>query len=403
MTTLAIPSSKFNEPTLTPCSTSFHNLRVAIVHEWLSTYGGSERVLEQMLQVVPQADVFALLDFIPPAERGFLLGKSAQTSFLQHMPLARTRYRSYLPLMPFAIEQFDLSEYDIVISSSHAVAKGVLTGPDQLHICMCYTPIRYAWDLQHQYLREAGLQKGIKSMAARWMLHRVRLWDYRTAAGVDDFIAISKFIARRISKIYGRSSTVMYPPVDTDRFTLHTAREDFYLAASRMVPYKRMGLIVDAFAAMPDKQLVVIGDGPGFAKVSVRKASNITFLGFQPFESLRDHMQRARAFVFAACEDFGIAPVEAQACGTPVIAFGKGGVGETIVGLESEKPTGVLFLEQTIPAIQEAVQVFEREQYRITSVACRENAELFGIHRFREEFASHIAVEWNRFVERLRV
>lgn len=299
--------------------------RVAIVHDWLTVYAGAERVLEQMLLALPQADLYSLVDFVPEDARGFLGGRRARTSFLQRLPRARTHYRSYLPLMPLAVEQFDLSGYDLVISSSHAVAKGVLTGPDQLHLCICYSPIRYAWDLQHQYLEESGLTRGVKGAAARLLLHYVRLWDARTANGVDDFIAISGFIARRIQKVYRRDATVIYPPVDTDGFALRPDKEDFYLTASRLVPYKKIDLIVEAFSALPDRRLVVIGDGPEMAKVRAKAGPNVQLLGYQPFSVLKDHLQRARAFVFAAEEDFGIVPLEAQACGTPVIAYGKGG------------------------------------------------------------------------------
>lgn len=367
------------------------SLRIAIIHDWLTVYAGAERVLEQMLLCFPEADLFALVDFLPQGGRGFILDKPVQTSFLQKMPLARGKYRQYLPLMPLAIEQFDLSGYDLVISSSHAVAKGVLTGPDQLHLCMCYSPIRYAWDLQHQYLRESGLDRGLKGWLAKWILHKMRIWDARTANGVDRYIAISEFIARRIWKVYRRDADVIYPPVDVAAFTLRADKEDFYLTASRMVPYKKIDLIVEAFSAMPDKKLVVIGDGPDYEKIRAVAGKNVTLLGFQGFDVLKDHMQRARAFVFAAEEDFGIAPLEAQACGTPVIAFGKGGALETIRGLgQSSAPTGVFFDEQTVDAVRAAVDEFERAEARISAEACRANALRFGPDRFRREFAEFV-------------
>ena len=364
-------------------------MKVAIVHDWLVTYAGAERVLEQMLAVYPDADLFSLIEFVPEEERAFLGGRTVQTSFLQRLPGVRRRYRSFLPLMPLAIEQFDLSGYDLVLSSSYAVAKGVLTGPDQLHVCMCYSPMRYAWDLQHQYLRETRLN-GLRGIPARWFLHRIRMWDYRTASGVDDFIAISHFIARRIWKVYRRESTVIYPPVDVDNFSPEGPREDFYVTASRMVPYKRIDLIVEAFAGMPERRLIVIGDGPEGSRIRARAGSNIQFLGQQPFEVLRDHLRRARAFVFAAEEDFGIAPLEAQACGTPVIAYGKGGVLETIPGLISPQPTGVLYDQQEPEALRRAVATFENEMARFTPEACRQNALRFAPARFRRELAEHI-------------
>ena len=382
-----------------PPASDLQNLRVAFVHEWLVKCGGSERVLQQMLRVFPRADLFAVVDFLPSDERGFVLGKTARTTFVQRLPLARTRYRSYLPLMPVAVEQFDLSAYDLVISSSHAVAKGVLTGPDQLHVCMCYSPMRYAWDLQHEYLSESGRERGLGGLLARWLLHRMRLWDYRTANGVDEFIAISGFIARRIAKTYGRSSTVIYPPVDTEGFDLQENKQDYYITASRMVPYKRMAMVVDAFAAMPGRRLVVVGDGPEYKRIASRRHPNIELLGHLPPDALRQRMQQARAFVFAAREDFGIMPLEAQACGTPVIAFGAGGAAETIIGLEADCPTGILFHQQTATAICEAVETFEREERRITPAACRQNALRFSAPRFREEFSAFVARKWNGFRE----
>lgn len=375
-------------------------MKIAIVHDWLTVYAGAERVLEQMLACYPNADLFSVVDFLPSDKRGFIQNKPVSTSFIQRLPFAKAKYRSYLPLMPLAVEQFDLSGYDFVISSSHAVAKGVLTGPDQLHLCMCYSPIRYAWDLQHQYLKESGLDRGVKAWLAKRMLHKIRIWDTRTANGVDEFVAISRFISRRIWKVYRRESSVIYPPVDVRAFDLREEKESFYLTASRMVPYKKIDLIVGAFSAMPDKRLIVIGDGPDFAKIKAKAGPNVELLGYQSFEVLRDHMQRARAFVFAAEEDFGIAPLEAQACGTPVIAFGKGGAVETIRGLDRDEPTGVFFPEQSAVAIQQAVHQFEQERDRIAPAACRANAMRFAPERFRQEFRGFVEQAWADFQAR---
>ncbi len=378
--------------------------KIALVHDWLSVYAGAEQVLGRLLRLYPEADLFALVDGLRAPDRGFLGSRPVHTTFIQSLPGARKHYRNYLPLMPLAIEQLDLSEYDLVISSSHAVAKGVLTGPDQLHISYVHSPMRYAWDLQHQYLREAGLTRGWKGWVARAMLHYLRLWDYRSAQGVDSLVANSAFIARRIQKVYRRSSTVIYPPVSIDDFSLCETKQDFYVTASRMVPYKRVDLIVEAFTAMPEKRLVVIGDGPDFNKIRAKAGANVTFLGFAQTDVLRDHLQRARAFVFAAEEDFGISPVEAQACGTPVIAYGKGGALETIVPLEdpigpglSPPATGIFFYEQTVPAIVSAVQRFEEVAGLISPVACRENALRFSPERFRDEFTRFVEEEWAKF------
>lgn len=365
-------------------------MRIAIVHDWLVTYAGAERVLEQILKIYPEADLYSLVDFIPKNQRGFMLNKNVTTSFIQKLPFAKKKYRQYLPFMPLAIEQFDLSKYDLIISSSHAVAKGVLTGPDQLHISYVHTPIRYAWDLQHQYLKESGLDKGLKGWFAKQLLHNIRLWDYRTTNGVDHFLANSKFIARRIWKVYRREATVIYPPVDVNTFSLRQDKEDFYLTASRMVPYKKIDLIVETFSGLPGKKLIVIGDGPDFQKIRSKAKPNVEFLGYQPSTVLKEYMQRAKAFVFAAEEDFGIIPVEAQACGTPVIAYGKGGVLETVCDLTAKSPTGVFFQEQTSSALGEAIAFFEKNRERFIPENCRNNALRFSVERFQTEFRGFI-------------
>lgn len=365
-------------------------MRVAIVHDWLVIYAGAERVLEQILSLYPEADLYSMIDFVPENERAFLRGRKPHTSFIQALPGAKKHYRSYLPLMPLAVEQFDLSAYDLVISSSYSIAKGVLTGPDQLHLCYCYSPMRYAWDLQHLYLRESGLDRGLRGWIARYSLHRLRLWDVRTANGVDGFIAISKFIARRIWKVYRRESEIIHPPVDTEQFDLSTEKADYFVAASRLVPYKRMDLIAEAFRRMPDRKLVIIGDGPEATRLRGKLGPNCRWLGYQPESVLREHLQRARALIFAAEEDFGILPLEAQACGTPVIAFGRGGACETIRGLEHAEPTGIFFHEQSVESIVEAVNRFDSHEAGITPLACRTNALRFSVERFRRELQDYI-------------
>ena len=370
-------------------------MRVAIVHDWMEVYAGAERVLEQLLLAFPDADLFSVADVLEPSQRGFLRGRPVKTSFIQKMPQARKRYRQYLPFMPLAVEQFDVSGYDLVLSSSHAVAKGVLTGPDQLHICYCYSPIRYAWDLQHRYLKESNLTSGLKGAIARTVLHYLRLWDVRTANGVDHFIGISQFISRRIWKVYRRDSVVIYPPVDLAGYPLSSLpREDFFLTASRMVPYKRIDLIVEAFSKTPDRRLVVIGDGTDFEKIKAKAGPNVTLLGYQPNGVLRDHLQRARAFVFAAEEDFGIAPLEAQACGTPVIAYGKGGALETII----DSKTGVFFRDQSVEGIHRALERFE--QMRFDPGVIRANAERFSMERFHHELLKFVHAKYAEFEQK---
>lgn len=365
-------------------------MRIAVVHDWLVTYAGAERVLESILHCYPEADIFSVVDFALRSDCKFLKGRKVTTSFIQKLPFAKKRYRGYLPLMPLAIEQLDLTGYDLIISSSHAVSKGVLTGPDQIHLSYVHSPIRYAWDMQHQYLQEAGLIKGLRSIVARMILHYIRLWDLRTANGIDEFSANSRFIARRIWKVYRRESRIIYPPVDVDSFTVGAERKDFYVTASRMVPYKKMPLIVEAFTAMPDKRLIVIGDGPEMEKCRRVAGSNVELLGYQPSEVMRDYMQKAKAFVFAAEEDFGITPVEAQACGTPVIAYGRGGALETVLGDDTASPTGLFFNTQTKDAIIDAVARFEQNTPLFSSQACRANAMRFGVERFRNEFTAWV-------------
>ncbi|CAM3129779.1 glycosyltransferase family 4 protein [Sporolactobacillus spathodeae] len=367
-------------------------MKIAIVHEWFVSHAGSEKVVEQILKVFPEADLFAVIDFLPEDKRDFILNKSVNTTFIQKLPFAKKKYRNYLPLMPFAIEQLDLSDYDIIFSSSHAVAKGVITGPDQLHISYVHSPIRYAWDLQNQYLKESGLTRGFKSFLVRLILHNIRIWDVRTANGVDYFIANSNFIKRRIWKVYRRKAEVIYPPVDVNNFKYQKKKSDYYLTASRMVPYKKIDVIVDAFTNMPDKKLVVIGDGPDFNKIKKKAGnySNIQLLGYQSFDVLREYMANARAFVFAAEEDFGIIPVEAQACGTPVIAYGKGGALETVRSNNIEEPTGLFFNQQTVESITKAIEDFEENIDVYLPEYCRKNAMKFSETIFRKKIKTYV-------------
>lgn len=370
-------------------------MKIAVVHDWLVVYGGAEKVLEQILNIYPEADLFALVDFLDEDKRDFIKDKKVKTSFIQRLPKAKTKYRNYLPLMPLAIEQLDLSKYDLIISSSYCVAKGIITSPNQVHISYVHSPIRYAWDLQHQYLKEAGLTKGLKGWLAKIILHYMRIWDTRTSNGVDYFIANSKFIAKRIWKCYRREADVIYPPVDVEAFEYCDQKEDFYLTASRMVPYKKMDLIVEAFTHIPDKKLIVIGTGPDFDKIQkiAQGHDNIKLMGYQPFSVLKEHMQKAKAFVFAAEEDFGITPVEAQACGTPVIAYGKGGALETVRGLEvKDNPTGVFFYKQNEESLIKAISYFENNLEKIRFEDCRKNALNFSINKFRIQMNKYINI-----------
>jgi len=372
------------------------NVKIAIIHEWLVTYAGSERVIEQILQIFPDADLFCLVDTLSDKERLFLKGKKVKTSFLQSFPFKKKLYRHYLPFMPIAVEQFDLSGYDMIISNCHAVSKGVITSPEQLHLSYIHSPIRYAWDMQNDYFHTSR-SRSITNLIARAVLHYIRIWDIAASSRPDLIFANSSFIGRRIRKIYRRESKVLYPPVDTEFFSYKETKTDYYLTASRLVPYKQINLIAEAFRDMPDKKLIIIGNGPDKEKIKRVHAGNIQFLGYQNATVLRDYMQNARAFIFAAKEDFGITPLEAQACGTPVIAFGQGGVSETIQGLGTSKPTGVFFMEQSANAICEAVKVFESRSNTIKTAACRKNAERFSNERFQREFKELFQKAWHDF------
>ncbi|PLO37561.1 glycosyl transferase family 1, partial [Klebsiella pneumoniae] len=367
------------------------NISIGIVADWFVTYAGSEKVVAEFLKVFPDSDLYAVVDFLSAENKTRFNNKPIQTTFIQNLPKAKKYYQKYLPLMPLAIEQLDVSQHDIILSSSHAVAKGILTGPDQLHISYVHSPIRYAWDLQHQYLREAGLESGAKAMLARWMLHKIRMWDTRTSNGVDHFIANSNFIAKRIKKVYGRDADVIYPPVDVDSFELEQFKENYYMTASRLVPYKRIDLIVEAFGFMPEKKLIVVGDGPEMAKIKRKAQKNVEILGYQSDLEMQNLMRKAKAFVFAAEEDFGITPVEAQACGTPVIAYGKGGALETVLDINHSKtPTGILFDKQNCDSIIEAVENFENSKDCYHPEDCRRNAMRFSVERFRMEIENYV-------------
>ncbi|WP_404471174.1 glycosyltransferase [Vreelandella venusta] len=366
-------------------------MKVAIVHDWLTTWAGAEKALAELLACYPQAEIFTTVNFLPKGEIPCLVGRTIHTSFIQKLPGAKKHYRRYLPLMPLAIEQFDLKGFDLILSSSHAVAKGVISDPGALHICYCYSPMRYAWDMQHQYLRQSGNAQGLVSWLMRWQLHRLRQWDYISAQRVDHFIAISHYIERRIETFYRREAAVIYPPVAVEKFRHDRPREAFYLTASRMVPYKRIDLIVEAFTQTPERQLVVIGDGPDFKQLKEKAGPNITLLGFQPDRVLIDYLERAQAFIFMAEEDFGILPVEAQAAGAPVIGYGVGGLKETIVN----GVTGLHVAEQSTSALLTSLAHFEtRRQEDPTAYApeaCAQQAKHFDRSVFSNEITTFIA------------
>ncbi len=366
------------------------NITYALVHEWLTpkATGGSELVVKEILQFI-DADLYALIDFESTNPNSYLYQRKIGTTFLQNLPGVKGGVQKYLPLMPIAIEQLDLRHYDVILSSAHAVAKGILTTPQQLHLCYCHTPMRYAWDLTFDYLHQSRLGQGIPGIFTRYLLHRLRQWDVISANRVDHFIANSHFTASRIWRAYRRRADVVYPPVNIDRFTCTADKEEFYLTVCRLVGYKQVAPIVEAFN-LNGKNLVVIGTGTELQKLQQIAKPNVTILGYQPDTVVQDYLARARAFVYAACEDFGIVLVEAQACGTPVIAYGVGGAAETVLDIRShpECGTGILFPAQTTAAILTAVATFETYHQQFQAERIRTHAESFAAPVFRSQYLS---------------
>ncbi|OKH28556.1 glycosyltransferase [Chroogloeocystis siderophila] len=374
-------------------------LKYALVHEWLTpkATGGSELVVQEILKHI-DADLYALIDFESTNPDSYLFQRSIGTTFLQHFPFARNGVQKYLPLLPLAIEQLDLRAYDVIVSSSHTVAKGVLTSPDQMHVCYCHTPMRFAWELTFDYLRNSRSGRGLPGILTRYLLHRMRQWDTLSANRVDYFVANSQNTARRIWRCYRRPATVIYPPVNIERFPLITTKQDFYLTVSRLVSYKQVSLIVRAFNQLK-KPLVVIGTGQELKQIRTLAQSNVQVLGEQPNEVVEKYMAAAKAFVYAACEDFGIAPVEAQACGTPVIAYGAGGALETVRSIEqySDTGTGIFFATQTEAALMEAIEKFEAYQRVFQPEWIRTHATQFAADVFREKFLAFLQNSWQDY------
>ncbi len=368
-------------------------MRVALVHEWLDTWGGSEAVLAELLRVFPGADVYTLVDFLRPEDRARLGPARISTSALAGLPGAHRWFRYAAVLRPQLIERFDLASYDVVVSNSHAIAKGARTGPGQVHVCYCHTPARFAWTMPATYADQATADARWRRPFVEYALARFRRWDRAASARVDRFVANSRHIAQAIARCYGRDAEVVYPPVDVERFAAAArAREAGapradYVTVSRLVPYKRIDVLVEAFRALPERRLIVVGDGPERPRLEALAVPNVEFVGQQDDQETARRVAGARAFLFAAEEDFGIAPVEAQAAGTPVIAYGRGGVRESVRGQDDRAPTGVFFDAQTPQAVAAAVRSFEADAGRISAVACRENALRFAPARFRDEIA----------------
>ena len=367
-------------------------VKYALVHEWLTpkATGGSELVVKEILKHI-NADLYALIDFESKNPESYFYQRQIGKTFLQYLPLARNGVQKYLPLLPIAVEQFDLREYDVILSSSHAVAKGVLTTPDQLHICYCHTPMRYAWDLTFDYLNSSKVGKGIPGIFTRYILHRLREWDVISANRVDYFIANSQHTARRIWRCYRRKAEVIYPPVDVEKFLFKSHKQDFYLTVCRLVSYKKISLIVRAFNQL-GRELIVIGSGGELSQLRYLAKSNVKIMGWQPEEVVAQYMSEAKGFIYAACEDFGMALVEAQACGTPVIAYGVGGATETVLDMRKypDSATGLLFPEQTEKALMEAVEFFESSQGYFQPEIIRKQADKFSQTVFQKHYLSFV-------------
>lgn len=369
--------------------------KLAVVHEWLTDLGGSEAVTAEVLGLWPQARLYALFNFLKESDRQDFGRYNITTTFLQNLPGMHRRFWYWLWLMPNAIESLDLREHDLILSSSHAFAKGVLTNAEQLHVSYVHSPMRYAWDMHHEYMADYGFDKGLKSLLVRRMFSRLRQWDRQTANNVDLFIANSAYVARRIWRTYRRKSLVIHPPVDVEQIPYSENKEDFYLTVSRLVSYKRVDMIVDAFSTLPNKRLLVIGDGPELQRLKQRATPNIEFCGHLDDLTMHGILRRARAFVFAAREDFGITPVEAQAAGTPVIAFGKGGAQETVIGQNTASgQTGIFYPEQTPASLIEGIHAFEASCERILPSACRTQAEHFSRSNFQSRMRAAVNRSW---------
>ena len=367
-------------------------MKIALVHDWFTLPGGAEKVVEELITLYPDCDIFSLIDVLDEQHRDFLKGKKVRTSKLGKLPFVESYYRMMIPFWVREIERFDLSEYDLIISSAAAFSKGVITGPEQLHISYIHSPPRYAWDLMTQYLRSKGMQTGFLGIPLREMLHKLRLWDFAAGHRPDYIVANSQYIARRIKKTYRRDAKIIYPPVDIEKFAYSQApREDFFVTACRFVPYKRVDLILKAFAKRPNLQLIVIGSGPEEGRLKKIATKNVKFVGRVDDPTMVSYFQRARAFVYAAEEDFGILPVEVQSTGTPVIALGKGGAMETVRDLRyNEKGTGILFDEQTATSLMAALDDFLKLEHRLQPIDCRTQAERFSSQTFRTTFKKYV-------------
>jgi len=361
--------------------------RVALVHDWLTGMRGGERCLEVFGELFPAADLYTLLH-VPGSVSPAIENRRIVTSFIQRLPQAERRYRRYLPLFPAAVRAFDLRGYDLVLSSSHAVAKSVRVPAGALHVCYCFTPMRYVWDLYDDYFgpRSGLATRLLMPPVAAWL----RRWDRRTAAGVHQFVAISRFVADRIRRAYGRDADVIHPPVDVSRFRVDEAPGEFYLVVSALTPYKRVDLAVEACNRL-GRRLVVVGTGPEDRRLRALAGPTVELLGWRDDAQTAELYARCRALLFPPLEDFGITPLEAMAAGRPVIAFGEGGARETVVPPgEGEPPTGLFFARQTVEDLVDAIRRFEASAHQFEPKALRRRAEAFDRPLFRERVHAYL-------------
>ena len=357
--------------------------KVAIVHDWLCVNGGAEVVLRYLLEIFPTADVYCMVDTLE--DREFLKTHNVYTSVLQKFKFSRKRYKYFMPFMPYLVEQFNLKGYDLVISSSHFVAKGVITHPEQLHIAYIYSPLRYAWDLYFEYLNIGALGSGLNKFFMKLWLHKMRVWDFASAYRADYLISDSDFVKKRIKKYWKREAKTIYPPVDIDASIYEECKDDYYVTLSRLVEYKRIDVIIEAFNEMPDKKLIIIGEGRSRKELEeLSSSTNIEFRGFLEKREAMKIVSKAKGFVFMAKEDFGIVPIEAQACGTPVVAFGEGGAKETVL----EDETGVFVKEQNSSSLKDAIDRFEKLNF--SPKRCREFSEKFSVENFKKSIFEYI-------------
>lgn len=363
-------------------------MNIALAHEWLTNYAGSEKVIENIKEIYKEAPIYTTV-YNPDNLPKELKNIDVRTTFLQKYKKARTNHRMFLPFMPLAWEQFNFNEYDVVLSSSHSCAKGIIAPPSTMHVCYCHSPMRYAWEFYWEYLERENVGK-IKKILIPLIMNYIRMWDAISANRVDYFIANSKNVAKRIWKHYRREADVIHPPVKTSYFNIQDKDEEFFLIVGRLVAYKQVDLAIEAFNEL-GLPLVVIGSGPQFDYIKSIAKSNIKILGRQPDEVIRDYYAKCRAFIFPGEEDFGITPLEAQASGRPVVAFGKGGALETVV----ENETGLFFAEQTIESLKDAIQKFNHLNF--DKLKIRENALKFDEEIFKKKIKGYIDEKYIEF------